>query len=533
MSKLRAIVVATLPLFLFSSCTMVGPDYKRPDVDVASQWKTENKNVKSAPVQDADWWKSFNDPILTSLIETGYRDNLSVQSAAVKVLQYRAQLAESVGDLYPQSQSLSANYIQQTIGSGNTLSTLIPSRFETASATISPAWEIDFWGKYRRAIQSNDASFFSSMAAYDQALVTLTSDIATNYVAIRMYEEQIAVTEDNIYLQKDSLRIARARFEAGQVSLLDVEQALTQLYQTESSLPPIRINLQKEKDALAVLLGTTPDKVDKLLKTEVQSRNKHKIINKIPIAPSTVAVGIPKDLLRQRPDVHQAELDAIAQSEGIGAVKAQLYPALSLSGSFGFASNNIPPSEMSNIFSWNNRTVSIGPSLSLPLLNYGQITNQVRAQDAIFQQAILNYQNVVLTAQKEVQDGIVSYVESQKTLQALKLANDAAIRSTQLSIIRYKAGESDYTTVLDAEQQQLSVQMSLAGAQADIPEGLISLYKALGGGWQIRKGHTIVPETLKEGMSKRTNWGNLLKEPNNGIPTNKTEQIEETWLPNW
>lgn len=523
MPKLKAIVLLTLPVFLLNACMMVGPDYKKPQTTVSSQWNTDKQGVKPHAVQGAAWWESFDDPVLTSLIEEGYKHNLSLQMTGVSVLQARAQLAQSVGELYPQSQGLSADYTHEEIGGGNTLTGLIPSSFNLASTSVASNWELDFWGKYRRAVRSNDASFLSSIAAYDNALVSLTGQIASTYVAIRTYEAQLKVTEDNIRVQKESLRIASARYNAGQVSLLDVEQAVTQLNQTEASLPPIKIDLQQQKDALAVLLGTTPNQVDGLLRGP----------GKIPVAPSTVNVGIPKDILRQRPDVHQAELDAIAQSEAIGAVKAQLYPALSLSGSFGFSSTNIGESSINNIFQWSNHTVAIGPSLSLPLLNYGQLTNQVRTQDAVFQQAILNYQNVVLTAQKEVQDGIVSYVESQKTLASLSLANVAAQKTTNLAIIRYKSGEADYTTVLDAEQQQLAVQTSLTNAQGDIPQGLISLYRALGGGWQIRRGHDVVPESIKKEMAERTNWGNLLVESNHEAPMNKSQEIQQMYLPSW
>lgn len=520
-SKLKIIVLATAPLFILNAC-MVGPDYKSPAVSVASQWNTD-KGVKQEPIQDANWWESFNDPVLTSLIEQGYHDNLSVQMAGVRVLQARAQLAQSVGELYPQSQGLDADYTYNQIGAGNTLSGLIPSQFNLATTSLSSSWEIDFWGKYRRAIQSNDAAFLSSFAAYDDALVSLTADIASTYVAIRTYQELLAVTESNIRAQKSSLQIAQARYNAGQVSLLDVEQALTQLEQTEASLPPLKIDLQKAKDSMAVLLGTTPDKVDVLLQGKPT----------IPVVPTSMAVGIPKDILRQRPDVHEAELNAIAQSAAIGAVKAQLLPALSLTGTFGSSSTNIGNSQINDIFQWSNHTVTIGPSLYLPLLNYGQITNQVRVQDAVFQQAILSYQNTVLNAQKEVQDGIVSYVESQKTVASLLRANAAAVKTMELALIRYKAGETDYTTVLNAEQEQLSVQSSLTNAQGEIPQGLISLYRALGGGWQIRRGHDIVPEKIKHEMAERTNWGNLLEEGNHLPPTTKKEQIKQTWLPNW
>jgi NodT family efflux transporter outer membrane factor (OMF) lipoprotein len=525
MPKLKVLVPTILLPFLLSACNnMVGPDYKKPALNVASTWNTDHQGVKTKPVQSVAWWESFNDPVLTSLVEEGYKNNLTVQSAGVKVLQARAQLAQSVGELYPQQQALSGSYTHEEIGQGNQFSSVIPSSFDLASASVNANWEIDFWGKYRRAIQANDANFLSSLAAYDSALVSLTGDIASSYVSIRTYQTQIYVTEENIKVQKESLRIARSRYESGQVSLLDVEQALTELNKTLASLPPLKTDLQKEKDTLAVLLGTTPDKVDAL----IQSNRP-----KIPVVPNSIAVGIPKDVLRQRPDVHEAELTAIAQSESIGAVKAQLYPALSLSGTFGYTSNDINGNSVGDLFKWTNHTISIGPSLTLPILNYGQITNQVRAQDAIFQQAILNYQNVVLNAQKEVQDGIVSYVEAQKTTKDLIAANAAAVKTTELALIRYKAGETDYTTVLDAEKEQLDVQTSLTDAQGGIPQGLISLYRALGGGWQIRKGHDVVPDATKKEMTNRTNWGNLLVPTNHEAPKDKQEEIEQTYLPSW
>lgn len=516
-------------LFLLNACTMVGPDYKKPKTQVTGEWsgidnRGDNNGAKATKTQDAAWWKSFNDPVLTALIEEGYKNNLNLQSTGVKVLQARAVLAQSVGELYPQQQGLSANYTHQTIGEGSTYADTIPSTFDSAATSISASWEPDFWGKYRRAINSNDASFLASLAAYDDALVSLTAQIGSSYVAIRTYQTQIAVTEKSIRLLTESLALVQTRYQSGQDSLSDVEQATTNLSQADASLPTLKINLQQQKDAMAVLIGTTPDKVDAFLS---------KGQTKIPVAPSSVAVGIPKDVLRQRPDVHQAELQAMAQSEAIGAVKAQLYPALSLTGSFGYSSSDIGSKSINDIFQWSNHTVSIGPSLSLPLFNYGQITNQVRQQDALFQQAIFNYQNTVLNAQKEVQDGIVSYVESQKSLKAMNAANDAALKTTQLTLTRYEAGEVDYSSVLDAEQQQLAVQTSLVNAQGSVPQGLISLYRALGGGWQIRQGHDVVSDDVKKQMSDRTNWGSLLDQPNHEPPTNTVQKLKQTDLPSW
>ena len=512
MSKLRAICASTLTVFLLNAC-MVGPDYKQPETKVSDQWDTDNHGVKTTKTQDAAWWKSFNDPVLTRLIEEGYKNNLTLQTTGAQVLQAKAMLAQSVGELYPQQQDVSSNFTRQTIGKGSTVSSIVPNTFNSASISAAASWEPDFWGQYRRAISSNNANFLASLAAYDSALVSLTAEIGSSYVAIRTYQTEINVTEKNIAVQKQSLGLVQNRYQSGQDSLSNVEQSITTLQQTESSLPTLKIALQQEKDAMAVLLGTTPNKVNALLKDKKST---------IPVAPASVAVGIPKDVLRQRPDVRQAELQAIAQSEEIGAIKAQLYPAFTLNGSFGYSSSNVDNSSISNIFQWSNHTVSVGPSLYIPLFNYGQITNQVRAQDAAFQQAIFNYQNTVLSAQKEVQDGIVGYVESQKSLKSMTAANNAALRTTELTLARYEAGEVDYSSVLNAEMSQLNVQLSLVNAQGTVPQDLISLYRALGGGWQIREGHDVVSEDVKKEMQARTNWGSVLndsKPPSTVLPS--------------
>lgn len=501
---------------------MVGPKYIDPQQTEAKDWIKTDTSIKKSSIKTADWWDVFHDKTLTALIHQGYQHNLSLQSAAIHVLQTRAMLAQTVGNFYPQQQALMGNYTYNRLG-GQSLESLLPQSFDTALMGFSTTWEVDFWGKYRRAILSKDAIFLASFAAYDNALVTLTADIATAYIDICTTEELIRITKKNIIVQAEGLEISKARFKAGETSLLDVEQAQTELSQTESTIPPLRIQLQHQKDALAVLLGTTPDKIDGLL------HKKHPI----PQAPLTVAVGIPKEALGKRPDIHQARLEAIAQSEAIGAVKANLYPSLSLSGTFAFASNNIPPSQVSDIFNWNNRTITAGPAFTWPLLNYGQITNAVRAQDAIFQQALLNYMNLVLKAQQEVQDNITQFVEANKTKKSLVVANRSAIRSTQLALIRYREGESDYTPVLDSERQQLKVQTSLTNAEGDIPKALVALYRSLGGGWQIRRCNDIVPDALKQQMAKRTNWGNLLKQPNHQPPTTKKQEIQQRIIPNW
>ncbi|AHE67050.1 efflux transporter, outer membrane factor OMF lipoprotein, NodT family [Legionella oakridgensis ATCC 33761 = DSM 21215] len=521
---MRMLKILTLISYLLLAACMVGPNYKEPKVKVSDHWLQTRKHspVTEAPTRNANWWSVFHDPTLTSLIHQGYQNNISLQIAGVRVLQTRAQLAQSVGELYPQEQAMTGNYTYQRIGGGS-LQSFLPSSFESASLGFSASWELDFWGKYRRAIRSNDATFLASVAAYDNALVTLTADIASTYINIRTYEELIKVTKANIQLQTMSLQIAKSRFKAGQTSLLDVQQAQTELAQTQANLPTQLSQLQHYKDTLGVLLGIVPTDVDALLKKN----------RSIPKASRTVEVGIPKETLVQRPDIYQARLEAIAQSEAIGATKANLFPAFSLAGTFSFSSTNIGNSSISDMFNWANRTITAGPSFNWPLLNYGQITNSVRVQDAAFQQALLKYINLILQAQQEIQDNITKYLEAKKTERSLTVANNSAIQSTRLALIRYKEGEADYTTVLDVERQQLQVQTSLTTAKGDVSQALVALYRALGGGWQIRGCNDIVPQQIKKEMATRTNWGNLLQQQNHMPPTTNEQRIKQLYLPSW
>ncbi len=525
MSGMAALLFRFLTIILYldlGACFMVGPDYKEPPKKVTTHWQNPGKRVNDSAIHNENWWRVFHDPALTALINEGYHHNLNLQSAAAHVLQTRAQLAQSVGDLYPQQQQMLGNLTNQRIG-GQSLQNILPSTFNTAALGFSANWEIDFWGKYRRAILANDATFLSAFAAYDNVLVTLTADIATTYINVRTTEELIRVIKKNIAVQSYILKIAKARFNAGETSLLDAQQALTELSQTQASLPQQLSNLQQQKDLLAVLIGTTPDKIDALL---VKTKG-------IPIAPPKVAVGIPTETLAKRPDVYQARLEAIAQSEEIGAIKAQLYPSFSLTGNFVFASNNINNNSLGNLFTWSNRAYSAGPTFSWPLLNYGQITNSVRQQDAAFQQSILKYMNVVLSAQQEVQDNITLFIQTHDAKKYLTTANNSAIKSTHLAIVRYTEGQSDFTPVLDSERQQIQVQTSLVTAQGSVPKALVSLYRSLGGGWQIRGCDDIVSNQMKRDMAKRTNWGDLLKQENHQPPNTKYKQLEELYLPNW
>jgi NodT family efflux transporter outer membrane factor (OMF) lipoprotein len=486
-------------LALVTSC-MVGPNYQTPKAKVADQY-TGNPG-EAANIADAYWWRPFDDPVLNELIETAYQNNLSLQVAGVRVLQARAQLNRSIGNLFPQQQGLSGalNYSHFDQPSVSAVPGLTQN-FTMDQVLFSASWEIDFWGKYRRGIQSDRATFLGTVANYDDALVTLIADVASTYVNIRTAEERIRVAQKNLEVQKESYRVASVQYKYGETDELDVRQAATLYSQTAAQIPPLQNSLNQAKNGLAVLLGEPPGKIDEHLKGS----------DKIPVVPDKVAVGIPRDLLRRRPDVREAGYTAASKCALIGVAKANMYPAFSLSGAFGFSSNNEGNNSLSDIFMWQSKVAQAGASIVFPIFNYGRLINQVRVQDAEFQQAILNYQNTVLTAQQEVENGLSAFYTQQQALTNLIEAATSARRSTELSLIQYKAGETDYTTVLSTEQAQLSAEDAVASSQGNVVLGLISIYRALGGGWEMRAGHDVISDEVKAEMARRTNWGRMLE----------------------
>jgi NodT family efflux transporter outer membrane factor (OMF) lipoprotein len=487
-------------VLLLSGC-MIGPNYQTPDAPVAEHWSgADDPAVVDTTRQEyREWWRVFDDPILQGLVETAYKQNLDLQMAGVRVLQARAQLGIAIGEFYPQEQgvqaSLSYNRIPVSIPY-NVINNTYWSSFIGAQA----GWEIDIWGKIRRGIESADSAYLASVASYDDLLVTLTGDVASTYVQIRTIEKRLRIVQDNIEKQQESLRIADARFRGGVVTKRDVYQAQNELGQTQASVPELTIQLQEAKDALSVLLGMPPGGADPFVGEGPD----------IPAAPDQIAVGIPAELLRRRPDIRQAELQAMAQCAQIGVAKGDLLPAFSLVGNVGTLSSNIGHNSLSDLFTAKSLAYSAGPTVQWNILNYGQITNNVRTQDARFQELLTNYAKTVLSAQQEVQNAIAVYVQSRQQVGFLQASVEAALGALRIATNEYKEGTADFTTVLVAEQSLFKAQDSLAVARGNVPLGLIAAYRALGGGWQMREGNDFVPEATRDEMSARTNWGTLL-----------------------
>ncbi len=493
----------------------VGPDFAPPLAPVADTWlEWRNKSLQTGPEEYRDWWRVFHDPILDRLIDIAYSQNLTLLSAGTKVLQARAQLGIAIGEFWPQKQgalgTVSYNLLSQAnaqsspasgVGQSSPSPGLKIINFWSDGIGVQAAWELDFWGKFRRGVESTDSAYLASIATYDDVLVTLLGDVASTYVGIRTLEKQIAIARENVVKQRGILAIARDRYKGGAATLLDVYQAENILGATEATVPQLTIQLQQGLNALRVLLGMAPEPLGFLLARST---------GHIPATPPKVVVGVPADLLRRRPDIRAAELKAAAQSAQVGVAAADLYPAISITGAFGGLASNVGGHNLWQAFHPVGQAFSVGPSFQWNLLNYGQITNNVRLQDATLQEYLVDYQNTVLKAQQEVENGISTFLLSRSQAEYLHRSVVAANGALHIATLEYQQGTRDFTTVLTAEQNLYQAENNLAMATGNISTGLVSVFRALGGGWQIRDGNGFLNGATTEEMRSRTNWGQLL-----------------------
>jgi NodT family efflux transporter outer membrane factor (OMF) lipoprotein len=491
-------IAAGLATLLLSACASVGPDFEKPEAGLPDAWsQPTGEGISTSPHELVEWWKVFGDSVLDGLVDTARLSNNTLEIAGLRVLEAQAQLGVATGLKYPQVQVAAgdAAYLSPPSNTG------VDANYWQFSGGVGVSWELDFWGRFRRGIESADAAFMASIAAYDQAQVLLTAAVVDIYTVIRATEEQLRISHENVAIQRRSYEIAHVLFENGADSELDMQQAQTLLLSTEATIPGLETSLAQARNALSILLGAPPGAVSESL---AQGSG-------IPSIPDDIAVGIPADTLRRRPDLRQAEYQAMAQNALIGLAKADLYPSFSLNGSIGVASNTAGDADFGDLFSSDAITWSIGPSFVWPFLNYGRIKNNVRVQDARLQQALVNYRETALQAAREAEDAMASLLGSRKQNAILAKTVESAIRSNELSTLRYSEGFSDYERVLNAQQALFNQQQRFITNQADIARALIGLYKALGGGWENRDGLPYIdPETL-EVMKNRTDWGDLIR----------------------
>jgi NodT family efflux transporter outer membrane factor (OMF) lipoprotein len=410
------------------------------------------------------WWTLFKDPLLDDLIRHAKENNRDLLAAVARVEEARALLGFSKGAYLPQLEAEGAVTRQETSDNG-----LSPGVDETLyNAGIGAGWEIDLFGRIRRSVEAAAADYQASEEDRTDVMISLYSNVALAYLDIRTFQARLISAQANIDSQQSVLELTRSRFRHGLATNLDVAQAERVLASTEAEVPPLKIGISQAVNALAVLLGRVPG----ALPSELGA------VQPIPLPPSKVTVGVPANLLRQRPDVRRAERQLAAQTARIGVYKADLYPSFSLTGTFGYEAI-----DAGDLFDPGSRFTSFGPSLRWKIFSGGRVRRQIEAQDARARQALFRYEQSVLNALKEVEDALISYIEDRSRLAALERSVAAARRSVKLATDLYKQGLVDFQQVLDAQRDQFRFENQYAAARGNSAANFVRLYTALGGGW--------------------------------------------------
>jgi NodT family efflux transporter outer membrane factor (OMF) lipoprotein len=461
----------TGPREYFRNGFKVGPNYCRPVAPVSQDWiDSEDQRVHRETVDLTGWWHTFNDPVLNDLVITAYEQNLDVRQAAFRVLEARAILGIARGFFFPQAQFADGNYSQTKLSHAGANRNFLPGAFSNWQFGFGLAWDLDFWGKYRRTIESAEDVVESRVEDYDAVMVTLVGDVAQAYVQLRIVEQQLEYIAANTKLQQDTLDIAKARFAGGQATDLDVEQAISVLAQTESQKPQLEIQRRQLANHICVLLGMPVHDLEYRLGK-----------SRIPSAAPEVVVGIPADLLSRRPDVRAEERRAAAECALIGRAESDLYPMISIGGELGWSAQ-----EFSHLWTSNAFQGTVGPSFQWNLLNYGRLVNNISRVENRFEAQVAKYQQTVLQAGEEAENAIIQFLRSQQQAEKLVVSVTAAEKAVAVAKVQYQGGLVDFNRVSLIQQNLVQQQNLLAQAQGNIALGLVQVFRALGGGWEIR-----------------------------------------------
>lgn len=449
-----------------SSC-MVGPDYTIPETaDSISISTIVYPDVRFEQTDLSHWWDIFNDEQLSSLISRGEAKNLDIQIAVARIKEARATLGIQDSSLYP---AVDANGGIAWGKESESLNPLATSSQTQYKLTADASWEIDLFGRIRRSIEAATADYQASWEEHNNVLITIRAEIATNYLSYRSLQAQLETAKKNIASQQGMLSLTQVRYDNGISTYLDVAQAASVLASTEAELPLLRIQLMQNITALSVLTGVSSD----ILRQQMQ------LIQPVPLPATVLTIGIPAERIRQRPDVKKAERQLAAQTARIGVATADLYPSFSLLGSLGLSSLST-----GDFFTSGSQVYGIGPSLTWNIFDMGRIRQNIAVQDARTEQALLSYELTMLKAIKEVEDSLTGFHEQQERLKALDRFVATSLETLDMSTKLYKDGLTPFQDVLDAQRALLDAESSQDQATGNSAIQLVSLYKALAGGWK-------------------------------------------------
>ena len=474
MSKILLIFLAAFSLF---GC-MMGPNYQRPDIDTPQSWRFEDKEAKD--VANTTWWEQFKDPVLNDLIQTALKENKDIKIAAARVEEFIGRYGTTRAALFPQV-GAGAGYGRQRVSELTGPSPLedigADPTFNSSQLFLNAAWEIDLWGKLRRATEASRAELLSTEEARRSVILILVTSVANAYINLRDFDKQLELTRQTAKTFKDSYDLFSLRFKYGIVSQIEVTQAKSQYERAMANIPFFEKLIAQQENALSVLLGRNPGPI-------ARGRTIDELM--FPAVPA----GLPSDILTNRPDIRQAEQNLIAANASIGVAKSLYFPNISLTGLFGWASN-----DLSDLFKGQAKVWSWAVPVTAPIFTAGAIAGQVKSAEAFQQQTLFNYEKSIQEAFREVDDALVDQKRTREQTEAEVRELEALREYVRLAWLRYDNGYTSYLEVLYAENSLYNAELAHTQSQGALFQALVNVYKAMGGGWVVTaEGQTMLPQ---------------------------------------
>ncbi len=464
--RLLNYILLCISVFFLTGC-MVGPNFKPSKTSVPSSWVGID-GQKTGPTDIVRWWTQFNDPNLTSLINRAVTSNLDLKQAESRLRQARAARNVVSAGLWPTLDATGSYAHSQTAGSAKTS----PMRRNLWKTGLDAVWELDIFGGIRRDVEASEADIRAAVEDQRDVLVTLAGEVALNYIELRGFQQEIVIAQNNLKAQQHTAELTRQRFSSGLVGALDVANADAQAGTTLSQIPVLETSAQQTIYTLSILLGQEPATLLEELSP----------VSTIPVTPPALPAELPSDLLRRRPDIRRAEAQIHAATARIGVATADLFPKFNLTGSAGYQSNGL-----GNLVNSHNSFWSVGPSVDWQIFNAGSVSANIEVQKALTEQARLTYQKAVLTALQDVEDALIAYSKEQQRNKALQDTVTANRKAVDLSTQLYSQGQTDFLSVLVSQRSLYTSEDSLVQSTSNLSTDLVTLYKALGGGWEEEK----------------------------------------------
>lgn len=479
-------LVLCILLCLLSSC-MVGPRYSRPCLPIQLEWTHAPADKEDfAFDDDPQWWSIFEDETLSKLIHYAYHQNRELEISGIQVYQAYSSLAITYGNFFPQIQQFQATHTRDRISETAAVNPGVTT-FNNYLVDFFFTWELDLWGKFRHGIAASKADVCGAIYTYRDVFRSLAGTIGRLYMQIIGYNEKIKYLEQNVKIQERTVRIVRSKHTLGQTTALDLEQAISVYENTKGTLEQQVLQKKLAENFLCTLLGVAPFEV----------KDCYEIPNHVPEAPPHPEVGIPLNIIRSRPDIRAAEQLSIAQSHIVGIAVSEMLPAFSLEGFFGWES-----AIRDELFDPSSQRSRFGQNLLWDIFNYGRLSNNVRFQNAKLQELLVNYQNIVILACREVEDSMASYVQNKKIIDHFERSVNATQRTVDISMIQYEYGSVDFLNVLTAQENLVAQQITLVDAKVDHVNDYIDIQVSLGKGWEFTECKDYVSPCMKKRIGK-------------------------------